>query len=340
MIFTILHANQPYQKEFRYLTRMKRRTDIEYKRYNSLCLDLKFNTNQSENFDFFKLIFRDFDNSECIFKMIDEEMPSDMQLLFVAIIYWSRHSEHFNVVYVSSLLLCYIVLTIHDSIVDPIRDRIKFEKKYKPNTIKKTSKSSPINGDTDKSIETCKSEITRDEVILGQFNFLELFMISDKLRSKHTEFSSDIIHGFAEFQSIVYQLNCLNVLCGEPYASVNVAKCINGCFLFNTYMTLKERPNIRYYVKNFLLPLSPNVYNLFELQLNVLTPFIECLSQESISKRKKRRNINKRKSREQRQQAHNQPATDEGMTGKGDDEDGDQSGYEDLNNKFSLLRTF
>ncbi|XP_031623360.1 protein asteroid [Contarinia nasturtii] len=343
MIFTILHANYPYQKEFRYLTRVQRRTDIEYKRYNSLCLDLRFNASTSKNHEFFKLIFRDFDNSEQIFKMIDETIPSDIQLLFVAIIYWSRYSKHFNVVYVSSLLLCQIVLAVHDSIVEPIRDRIKFEKKFKPNEIKKLMKSHQMTKveSGSMSIEACKTAITRDEVILAQFNFLDLFTISDKLRTKHTEFSSDIIHGFAEFQSIVYQLNCLNALCGEPYPNINISTCINGCFLFHTYMTLKERPNIRYYVKNFLLSLSPNIFNLFELELNVLMPFIECLSQESISKRKKRRNINKRKSREQRQNKSNednQLLNDGETTEKRDDGD-EESDYEDLNNKFSCLST-
>ncbi|XP_055298832.1 protein asteroid [Sitodiplosis mosellana] len=334
LIFTILH--QPYHREFRYLTRVQRRTDIEYKRFESLSVDREFDTASDKNRKFFELILRDFENSETIFKVIEETVPSDIRLLFIAIIYWARYSKHCNVVYVCSLLLCQIVLTEIDSRLEPtVRDRRKFEKIFNPNGIKGVENAKKNVDENELSIEECKKDVTRNECIVTQFNrLLELFSISDKLRTKHTEFSSDIVHGFGEFQSIVYQLNCLNVLCGEPYSNIVISKCFNGCFLFNMYSTLKERPNIRYFIKTFLFPASPNLLNLFKAMMLVLTPFVGCLSSETISKRKKRRNINKKKSREQRK--NNVTANDDEHA-NADEEDPNEAEFEDLNNRFSCL---
>lgn len=335
LIFTLLH--QPYHREFRYLTRVQRRTDIEYKRFETLTVDRELDINSVQNRKYFELVLRDFENSETIFKVIDETVPPDLRLLFIAIIYWSQYSKHCNVVYVCSLLLCQIVLTEIDSRLEPVvRDRVKFEKIFNPKGIKNDEKAKRNPDDNELTIAECRTDITRNECILTQFNrILDLFFISDKLRTKHTEFSSDIVHGFGEFQAIVYQLNCLNILCGEPYSNIEVSKCFNGCFLFNMYTALKERPNIRYYIKTFVFPAAPNILNLFESMMCVLTPFIGCLSSETISKRKKRRNINKKKSRELRKNNTTQHVDDN--TKDDGDEDGNDIAFEDLNNRFSCL---
>lgn len=330
LIFTILH--QPSHKEFRYLTRVQRRTDIQYKRFESLPINTELNTERDDNFDAFKLVLSDFENSVLVFAAI-ENVPLNLRLYFIAIIYWSKFSTHFNVAYASSLLLCQIVLTVIDSKLGAIRNRQRFEKVFNPNGIKK-----PLickESDSQASIGTCAAEITRDECILAQSNLIDLFSLSDKLRAKHTEFSSDIIHGFAEFQAIVYQLNCLNVLCGEPYPNVVVSECFNGCFLYNTYMTLKDRPNIKYYVENFLLKNAPNLFSLFELMVSVLTPFVQCLLKESISKRKKNRNMIKKRAREQRKIADKQEESEVKQADLMVEQSG--SDFEDLNNKFSCL---
>lgn len=330
LIFTILH--HPSHREFRYLTRVQRRIDIEYKRFESLPTDTEFNTERDDNFDVFKLVLSDFENAEQMLEAINENVPLNLRLYFIAIIYWSKFSKHFNVAYASSLVLCQIVLSVIDSKVGAIRNPQRFEKVFNPSGIKKPTASK--GKDCQASIETCEAEITRDECILAQSNLIELFTLSEKLRAKHTEFSSDIIHGFAEFQAIVYQLNCLNILCGEPYPSIIMSKCFNGCFLYNTYMTLKDRPNIKYYIENFLLKNAPNLFNLFESILSVLTPFVKCLLKETISKRKKARNMIKKKKKEQRKITE---TLEESEVKQSDLVEQSGSDFEDLNNKFSCL---
>lgn len=335
LVFTILHY--PYQKEFRYLTRVQRRTDIEYKRFESITIPETnpFCIDRDDNFEFFKLVLKDFEDSESIFQSIEANAPPELRLFLIAIIYWSRSSTHFNVVYASSLVLCQIVLSVIDSKLDPIRHRPKFEKMFVPKNAKKMETTDKM--DELPTVETCKSNVTGDECILGQLNLLDLFSLSDKTRKKHTEFSSDVVHGFGEFQAIVHHLNCLNVLCGERYSNINISKCINGCFLYNTYMILKDRPNINYYIRTFLLPNSPNLFALFESMLSVISPFIGCLLKESISRKKKRRNIIKKRIREQKKVTQQ---TDDTLNEHGSNENAverSDSDFEDLNNKFSCL---
>lgn len=323
LIFTILPHSNWY---FRYLTRIPRRIDIEFKRIERLEIDTHFDAQRPENFETFSLILNDFQDLDSILTSINEKVPADLRLLFIAIIYWSRHSKHFNVVHISSLLLCQIELSTLDSKVQIIRDPFKFEKFYKTSTLKVTNKKRDDKESSEATIESLQQEISQTECIFAQTSLIPAFIATEKLEKKHTEFSSDIIHGFAEFQSIVYHINCLNVLCGEPYPCIQMSKCFNGCFLYNMYNQLKQRPNIKYYIEKFLLPKSPTVFNLYETMMTILTPFIDCLSKETISKRRKRNNKKKPKTEKTAVQSVDNVAAEQS-----------DSEFEDLNNKFSCL---
>lgn len=331
LIFTLLHS--PEKRDFRYLTRVTRRTDIEYKHFESLHIDIKFDGNKKDNFETFKLIFDDCERSKEVFAAIEEKVPSEFKLLLLAIVYWSQYSDHFNVVYVSSLILNVIALSVNDSVLGAFRNRIKFEKIHNVNSAKKSNNNKEKMYGPDVSIQNCLDRVTKDQCILAQSNMLDLFFLSSKLRTKHSEFSSDILHGFAEFQAIVYQMNSLNILCGEKYPNVEMAKCFNGLFLYNAYNTLKDRPNVIYYIEKFILNDSPALFAFYEAMMSVLTPFIECLLEKTISRRKKRRNINKKLARERRKNGENEQV----VTKNDDISDHSGSEYEDLNNKFSLL---
>lgn len=338
LIFTILHT--PNKPELRYLTRVQRRTDIEYKRFDCISDDVHFNSCRPDNFETFKCIFNGLDNAANIIDAVETaSMPAELRMFYLAIIYWSKKSEHMNIVHISSLIINYLVLSVIDKRIEPIRSRQKFEKLYRPQEIKQKKPPNIVqSGDEPEpvsSIDGCLEAITRDDCILAQSQLLDLFEVSGKLRAKHTEFSSQILHVFAEFQAIVYQMNCLNALCGEHLAKIRMSDFYNGCFLYNTYVALKERPNVRYYVQHFLFTDSPSMFRLFEAMLAVLAPFVSCISSEAISKRRKKRNINKKKARELRKSQEQAAALV--ATSMEDDVNGSSSDYDDLNNKFSCL---
>lgn len=230
-----------------------------------------------------------------------------------------------------------------------VRNRLRFDKLFNANALKKlmntenrTKTSAENVTKLQSTYESYRSNVTRNECISSQSNMIDLFSLSDKIRQKHTEYSSDIIHGFAEFQAIIHQINCLNILCGEHYQSIEISKIFNGCFLYNMYVTLKDRPNINYYIEKFILTNAPNLFGVFQTMIEILQPFIDCLATESISKRKKRRNMNKKRSREQKKNAQRTDkevaaaaaaaANDNAITDPNSD-----SEFEDLNNKFSCL---
>lgn len=342
LIFTILHL--PNKPELRYLTRVQRRTDIEYKRYQCFDDDIHFDTSDDrDNFTTFKYIFREINESEQLFETIEKTVPAKLQLFYLSIVYWSKRSEHLNIVHISSLIICYIVLSVIDPRLTPFRDREKFERLCRPQDakqrltqkkLKQGANEPPAN--SLKTIKNCLDTVNKDECIVAQSNLMDLFEVSGKLREKHTEFSSNILHGFAEFQSIAYQMNCLNTLCDERLQNIQISNHYNGCFLYNVYVALKERPNIRYYIQNFLFPNSPHLFQLYETMMAVLIPFVPCLSNETISKRRKNKNINKKKSRELKKGTAAPAVEPTADTVAGDE----SSDYEDLNNKFAcLLRT-
>lgn len=339
LIFTILHA--PNKPELRYLTRVQRRTDIEYKRFDCIPDDVHFDSSRSDNFETFKCIFNGLDNAAEIIDAVETaSMPAELRMFYLAIIYWSRKSEHTNIVHISSLIINYLVLSVIDKRIEPIRSPQKFEKLYRPQEIKHKKPPNVVQSSNEpepmSSINECLEAITKDDCILAQSQLLDLFEVSGKLRAKHTEFSSQILHVFAEFQAIVYQMNCLNALCGEHLAKIRMSDFYNGCFLYNTYVALKERPNVRYYVQHFLFPDSPIMFRLFETMLAVLAPFVPCISSETISKRRKKRNINKKKARELRKSQEQAAALV--APSMEDDVNGTYSSdYDDLNNKFSCL---
>lgn len=92
LIFTYLHY--PQHREFRYLTRIQRRTDIEYKRYDSLAIDTlpPFCPENSDNFEFFKLIFADFTDLNAIFHAIGtNSVPPEHRLFFWPLFFGRDH---------------------------------------------------------------------------------------------------------------------------------------------------------------------------------------------------------------------------------------------------------
>lgn len=347
LIFTILHS--PERPEMRYLTRVQRVTDIHFKKVQCVDEDILFDSSLSDNFPTFKLAFKDFSNFEEILSTIGERVPIQYQMYCLSLIYWCKFSTNVNAVHVSSAIICLIVLSVIDTKVEPIRARDKFEKKYRPqlvqqNTVGKKVTPTENDGHKDES-ETCSLSISELlisvsnlESILAQQHLVVHFEVNGKLRSKHTEFSSTILHAFAELQSVVYQLNTLNTLCGGTLPNVEISNFYNGCFLYNMYVALKERPNIAYFVKTFIFRESPNLFGIYESLIGVLTPFIGCLAADASSKKKKNRNMRKKKLRNAKKgipaEVDTVPVPTETEELK---EHLSESDFEDENNKFSCL---
>lgn len=335
LIFTILHY--PNRPELRYLTRVTRISNSHYVKFSCLDDNIDFDANRKNNLFTFKIAFKDFPNQQKIFEVINADVPAKYQLYFLVIIYWSKYSKLVNIIHIKSILLCAIALSILDEQLEPIRVRAKFDRRYNLMAAKqklgKMKKANNVN--INPKIEDLIAAINKDECILAQYNLIEYFQLNGKLRDKHTEVTSTILHCFAELQSIVYQLNCLNSLCGEPYENIRISSLFNGCFLFNMFISLKERPNIEYYIKQFIFPDSLNVFQIFASMFDTLEPYLDCAANNKLtSSRRKNRNIRRKKIREARKMQPQDVSKDKQSLDAGENNESD---FEDVNNRFSCL---
>lgn len=333
LIFSIVNA--PERPDLRYMTRVERRTDIQYLKFACFDEDILFDGKRQTNFETFQFAFREIERSIELFKHIaSDDVPEDLRLFYLAILYWSKYSSHMNVVYVSCLIIGYIVVGITDRRLQSQRITASHVEQIKTRAAKQKN----TQNETPKSISECIDSIESDECILTRWNLKEMFEVNPKMRTKHTEFSQDIMHGFAEFQSIAFQLNALNVICGSPFSSIRMSQFFNGCFLYNLYVTLKERPNVRYHIERFLFADAPSLFALFEKILAVIEPFVTCLKQEMIAKRKNR-NLRKKKARELRkaQQVKSDINEAKSTTEQNQSANSDGSDFEDANNTYACL---
>lgn len=354
LIFTILHY--PRRPVLRYLTRVQRIAQIHYKRLE--CLDegtCTFDSAKAANLSTFSVAFKDFDNFDEICHAINTELPSEYRLFALSLIFWAKHSKHVDAIHISSVILSAIVLGLIDKRIEPLRSRDKFQQKYQAQlhtTGKKRNEAKePECGDVEAeatkqdvarvvdtptaTLETLISTINKLECIHAQNNLLVHFDLSDKMRKRHTENSSTILHAYAELQAIVFQLNCLNTLCSHPFANASISNFYNGSFLYNIYVALKDRPEVPYYLEKFIFAESPTLWAIYLKFITILTPFIGCLatSNDAVPRKKKNRTARKNRLRkEKRAAAAAERCSDEAETVNASDSD-----FEDLNNKFACL---
>lgn len=272
--------------------------------------------------------------------------------------YWANRSKYVNCTHVHSLIICLCVLHEADTKIVPVtRDHRVFTKRYGNliNAKQSTSNHSNAKGigedlieheeterpefqQPSKSIEKIRNLLTKNESIYLEWNVIQMFQISDKIRQKHTEFSSTIIHVFAEFQAIVFNMNCLNTILNYPFEPIQISTFFNGTFLYNLYNALKDRPNISHYAKYHLFRRCPNYNDFYETLLEYVNPFLNCMAKENQLKRKQLRNQKKRFKRKQLSELNKKKCAEcpviRFLSRASESID---SEYEDINNKFSKL---
>lgn len=335
-------VNSPEKSEIVYFTRDLNGHNVLQKNFETLNLDLKnYDPESKKNTKIFREIFKDFNELDAIFKTV-AYLPERLRLYFLCIIYWIRNSKHVNFIHVHSVLTSLIALSVVDVKCGAIRETKDFEKSFrkvfksleenKKNFDKSDySKSEEIVFDNKIFRDSLKS-IPRNECIIVQEKFIEYYPVSSKLKRKHTEYSTSIIHGFAELQSVIFNLNSLNSLLNYPYQSVKMADCYNGLFMYNIYENLKSRKDVMSYLKNHLFEYAPNLFNYYNLLFSwlvVFNPELEKKSAKKVSKVKAAATAKKNKEEMVKKVLGNVP--DCVVVSENDEL------FEDVNNKFASL---
>lgn len=335
-VFALLHL--PDRPTFQYLTRVLRISNVHYKKLSCIVMNnLEFDpTTEMNQSQLFSRIFEIFPDHTEIFAQI-KLLPSKWQLFFLAIVYWTKRSNVIDgAAYVHAVIISCCVLSEADHRCQPIsRDYRVFQKRY--GTIIKAyeSKDTEIDQTTPKSISGLCESLAADESVMLLNQLLTYFYISDNIRERHTNYSSTIIHSFAELQSIVFNLNALNGLLNYPFESIAVAQFMNGTFLYNMYVGLKDRPNIEHYVKHHTFRGCSNYYGLYEQLIKVCEPIVECLRNKIKTKKSQLRN--RRRNKRKRMNATQGKGICETVLESPMDVDGSGSEYDDQNNIYSKL---
>lgn len=316
-IFTRLH--QPDRPHFQYLTRIQKVSNVHYQTIQ--CVD-QLPEQSTEFFDLFA------DSDKESIQSTLSTIPDDLKLYFLCLVYFGKRSKLIKPIQIHALLICLCVLNEADRHSKPvIRCEREFQRKH-PNFLEAISSIADLES---QSIANVRKLITIEESILLQRNVVQHFQLNAKIRSRHTEFSSTIVHIFAEFQAIVFQMNCLNSLLQKPYESISVAGIFNGSFLYNMTIALQDRPDVIHYARKYVYKDCPHFAELHAKLTNALKPLVDCLAVAAPITKKMTRNHRKRMRK---------PKTNiivEVAAAERCSDDSEVETFNDLNNQFSGL---
>ncbi|XP_055919069.1 protein asteroid [Eupeodes corollae] len=268
----------------RYLTRVTRVTNIHTVRYPlEQSTNVAFNPVTPDP-ELFRVVFRKLKlDSDKLFKEI-EKLPSDLRMYFLSIVFWIQKTPHADLLHLHSLLICLVLLRTVDAKVEPIRDCKAFQKRF-GNIIKKEQLIRAKEQETG-TVKELRPEvkalpviermkfISMQDCLLVQDNLLKHFHMQEIFKKKYDDFSSTVLHGFAEFQSVVFNLHALNGLLGNFYESPKMAQTYCGVFLYNIYELLRSRIDLKYFIEHHIFRYSPMMFDLYEFFADWLNQFI------------------------------------------------------------------
>ncbi|XP_016992037.2 protein asteroid [Drosophila rhopaloa] len=340
----------PLPIEFTYLTRALRVTNVRY---------LKMPIEKEPAYAFepsapdarhLKAVFKDnipHADTEKLFKKVDE-LPEDLRLYFLAIIYWLHRSEHCDLLHLHSLILSLIVLRTIDVTIPAEREVKAFRKRFsKILKAERAVRDKEVAEGIKRGIKPILLELSvpdrmphvpKSDCYLTQERLLPHFHMQEIFKKKFDLYSSTVIHSFAEFQAVVFQLNGLNSLLDFPLLSPRMNQLYCGSFLYNIYDLLRNRADVRYHVENFLLPDSKMMFDFYCFLYDWCAEFIPHWKQTEVDQTAVK--AQKKRLKKQRQAARKTEGKECNADPNADMvEDADpEDAFFDLNNKFCALK--
>ena len=336
LIFTLLSTNQEGKPSFSYVTRCPRELGYFYKQIEAIKLKTQFNPEKRKNLPIFKLIFTDFDNSAVIFQEISK-IPENLRLYFLAIIFWLKKCPNANAIYLHSILLTMLEISMIDKKIGSRgRDVKAFTKNQSKNlaifkdNFKKSKTNEKIELHSLKDVKKLGRDLAKSECFLAYENLINNFSINEKYSRKHAEFDKTSAHVFAEFQSVVFNFYTITPLLGFPFENVKMQEFYNGLFIHNLYNNFKNRSNITEYIQKNILRYSPSLFALHNFYYEFLTNLVpEVLERNKSIKVKVR---NRKREKRVKNVEDNDCVIDQGDENEVEDQD-----FTDMNNVFSQL---
>ncbi|XP_059059309.1 protein asteroid-like [Achroia grisella] len=164
-------------------------------------------------------------------------LPPDFQLFMLSILWWVRYCT-VPLANVHSLFICYIMLDIIDEKTGSLRGQKHFMDKHSKKI--EEIKRNPVHINTDDDeLFLNKNKVQYEDSLVAASVLIKHFEIDNTIRKKPKSYDVKRIHSFAQFQCCLYQLNCLNILCGSPFQTTKY-KCYNGTFVYNIALKLEN----------------------------------------------------------------------------------------------------
>lgn len=344
---------QPVPIEYTYLTRALRVTNVRY--YRQPIEKAPAHPFEPSNPDAIHLraVFEAFvphANVPQLFEQL-ELLPSDLQLYFLAIVYWLHRSEHCDMLHLHALLICLVVVRTVDVTIPAERDPKEFQQRFgKILKQERAKRDLEATEGVKRGVKPALLELTvpermshvpKSDCFLVQEKLLPHFHMQEIFKKKYDSYSTTVLHSFAEFQSVVYQLNGLNALLDQPLSSPRMNRLYCGAFIYNLYDLLRNRIDVRYHVEHFLLADSRLMFDFYCYLFDWCAPFVPSWKLQSEADQAAAKAVEKKRLKKQRQAARKAAAETE--TADPNEEmlaktDNDEDEFFDLNNKFCVLK--
>lgn len=272
LLFSMLHEGREGVELF-YLTRKPGARVVTYKVIRSIALQQAFDPQVDKNLLFFHDLYQNLPNRERIFEMV-KCCPPDYQLLFLGIVYWSKYSQQFSWSHVRALLVAFITLTVVDRKCGAVRKEADFNRLFgrdleriNKEIAQQVEKQKPVEVENYFSATTerlLRKKVTKQECVVLLQRLVPFLERSQVHHKKHQPFSTTVLHGFAQLQSILQHLATLNELCNTPFARLRVEQVYKGFLLYNLYCSFNRRQDGDYYAQHVLFKGLRNAWNYFE----------------------------------------------------------------------------
>lgn len=286
-----------------------------------------------------------------LFEKVDQ-LPQDLQLYMLAIVYWLHRSEHWDLLHLHAILLCLVVLRTVDVTIPAERELKEFRRRFgkilkQERAVRDKEAAEGIKRGIKPAllelpIPQRMAHVPKSDCYLVQEKLLPHFHMQEIFKKKYDLYSTSVLHAFAEFQSVVYQLNGLNALLDHPRQSPRMNQLFCGAFIYNLYDLLRNRIDVRFHIENFLLDDSRLMFDFYCFLWDWCAPFIPPWRQQSETEQAAAKVVEKKRLKKQRQAARKAAAAEQTtadphaeMVNKSEEDDDE---FFDLNNKFCGLK--
>ncbi|CAH0700849.1 unnamed protein product [Spodoptera exigua] len=209
-----------------------------------------------------------------------EQLPSNFQLFFIAILWWVANCE-VPLGNVHSLLMCYVMLDAIDEKTGTFRGQFQFNNKYSKRVEELKKDATPLVFDENELFFN-KNKVQYEDSLIAAHVLLKHFELDDKIKKKPKSYDKKKMQSFAQFQCCLSQINYLNILCRSPFESTKYSKSFNGTFVYNIAVKLENQIDPKAFLEQYIR--GANSVLLFYKSLSCI--FEKCVAEMGLTMHK------------------------------------------------------